>query len=72
MKQIKGHKKIYIIAGVLLCIAVVAGYFLVPYVKRHYIPVSVDVEKATEIEKSRFGTKEDSHGIFYSCRKFRF
>lgn len=58
MKQIKGHKKIYIIVGVLLCIAVVAGYFLLPYVKRHYIPVSVDADKATEIERVDLGQKK--------------
>lgn len=58
MKQIKRHKKIYIIAGVVLCIAVVAGYFLVPYVKRHYIPVSVDADKATEIERVDLGQKK--------------
>lgn len=58
MKQIKRHKKNYIIAGVALCIAVVAGYFLVPYVKRHYIPVSVDVEKAAEIERVDLGQKK--------------
>lgn len=44
--------------GVALCIAVIAGYFLVPYVKRHYMPVSVDVNKATEMKKVDMGQKK--------------
>lgn len=58
MRQIKKHKKIYIMAGVVLCVAVMAGYFLVPYVKRHYVPVSVDVDKATEIAKVDLGQRK--------------
>ena len=55
MKQVKKHKKFYIIAGVVVVVAAIAGYFLIPYVKRHYIPVYVDVDKATEMEKVDFG-----------------
>lgn len=54
MKQVKNHKMLYIIAGVVV-VAAIAGYFLIPYVKRHYIPVSVDVDKAAEMEKVDFG-----------------
>lgn len=55
LKQNRKHKKIYIITGVVFCAAIIAGYFLVPYVKRHYISVSVDVDKAAKIEKVDFG-----------------
>ena len=55
MKQVKKHKKFYIIAGVVVVVVAIAGYFLIPYVKRHYIPVSVDVDKAAEMEKVDFG-----------------
>lgn len=58
LKQLKGHRKIYIIAGVALCIVVIAGYFLIPYVKRHYIPISVNVDKAADIEKVDMGQKK--------------
>lgn len=54
MKQVKNHKMLYMIAGVVV-VAAIAGYFLIPYVKRHYIPVSVDVDKAAEMEKVDFG-----------------
>lgn len=57
MKQVKKHKKFYIIAGVaaITAVAAIAGYFLIPYMKRHYIPVSVDVDKAADIERVDFG-----------------
>lgn len=34
MEQRKKHKKIYLIAGVVLAAALIAGYFFVPYAKR--------------------------------------
>ena len=55
MKQVKNHKKLYIIAGVVVVVVAIAGYFLIPYIKRHYLPVSVNVDKATEMEKVDFG-----------------
>ncbi|MCM1246681.1 MAG: hypothetical protein NC293_13665 [Roseburia sp.] len=58
MKQIRNHKKICIITGVVLVILAIAGYFLVPYVKRHYVPVSVNLAKATEMEKVDWGEKK--------------
>lgn len=57
MKQISKYKKIYIIVGVVLCVAVIAAYFLVPYVKRHYVAVSVDADKATETTGVDFDEK---------------
>lgn len=54
MKQLKNHKVLYIIAGVVV-VAAITGYFLIPYIKRHYIPATVDVDKATEMEKVDFG-----------------
>lgn len=41
MEQRKKHKKIYLIAGVVLAAALIAGYFFVPYAKRmSYISVT--------------------------------
>ena len=54
MKQVKSKKIFFIIAGV-MAVVVIAAYFLIPYVKRHYFPVSVDVDKAAEVEKVDFG-----------------
>lgn len=56
MKPFKNHKKIYILAVAILA-AVIGICFLVPYVKRHYMPVSVDVDKAAEMEKVDLGHK---------------
>lgn len=58
MEQRKKHKKIYLIAGVVLAAALIAGYFFVPYAKRHYIPVSVDMAKAAEMEKADMGERK--------------
>ncbi len=48
---IKNHKKICILLGVLLVVLIIAAYFLVPYIKRHYMTVSVNVAEVTEMEK---------------------
>lgn len=48
---IKNHKKLCILLGVLLVVLIIAAYFLVPYIKRHYMTVSVNVAEATEMEK---------------------
>ena len=48
---IKNHKKICILLGVLLVVLIIAAYFLVPYIKRHYMTVFVNVAEVTEMEK---------------------
>lgn len=54
----KKRKKIFIIIGAVAAVAlVIAAYFLVPYVKRHYRTVTVDVAGATAAEKVDFGEK---------------
>ena len=58
MEQRKKHKKIYLIAGVVLAAALIAGYFFVPYAKRHYIPVSVDMDEAAAMEKADMGERK--------------
>lgn len=58
MEQRKKHKKIYLIAGVVLAAALIAGYFFVPYAKRHYIPVSVDMDEAVAMEKADMGERK--------------
>ena len=58
MVQRKKHKKIYLIAGVVLAAALISGYFFVPYVKRHYIPVSVDMDEAAAMEKADMGERK--------------
>lgn len=58
MEQRKKHKKIYLIAGVVLAAALIAGYFFVPYAKRHYIPVSVDMAEAAAMEKADMGERK--------------
>ena len=58
MEQRKKHKKIYLIAGVVLAAALIAGYFFVPYAKRHYIPVSVDMNEAAAMEKADMGERK--------------
>lgn len=54
----KKHKKLYWILGVVLATVLIAGYFFIPYAKRHYIPVSVDVDKAASMEKLEMGEKK--------------
>lgn len=58
MEQRKKNKKIYLIAGVVLAAVFIAGYFLVPYAKRHYIPVSVDVDEAAAMEEADMGERK--------------
>ena len=58
MEQTKNHKKIYIIAGAVLVVLAVAAYFLVPYLKRHYVNVSVNMAQATTMEKVDMGEKK--------------
>ena len=58
MEQMKRHKKLYLIAGVVLVAALTAGYFFVPYAKRHYIPVSVDMDEAAAMEKADMGERK--------------
>ena len=58
MEQRKKHKKLYLIAGVVLAAALIAGYFFVPYAKRHYIPVSVDMNEAAAMEKADMGERK--------------
>lgn len=58
MEQRKKHKKIYLITGVILVAALIAGYFFVPYAKRHYIPVSVDVDEAAAVERVGMGERK--------------
>ena len=58
LEQVKKHKKLYIILGIVIVVAVIAAYFFVPYVKRHYIPVSVTVSEATAMEKVDLGEKK--------------
>ncbi len=58
MEQRKKHKKLYLLAGVVLAVALIAGYFFVPYAKRHYIPVSVDMAEATAMEKADMGKRK--------------
>lgn len=58
MENIKKHKKLIIIAGVVLVAALIAGYFFVPYAKRHYMPVSVDVDEAAAMEKTDMGERK--------------
>ena len=57
-EQIRKHKVICIVVVIVLVVAVVAGYFLVPYMKRHYMPVSVNVDEAAKMEKVDFGQKK--------------
>lgn len=52
------NKKIYWIAGVVLAAVVIAGYFFVPYAKRHYMPVSVDADEAAAMEKIDMGERK--------------
>lgn len=58
MEQRKKHKKIYLIAEVVLAAALIAGYFFVPYAKRHYILVSVDMDEAAAMEKADMGERK--------------
>lgn len=58
LKYMKDHKKIFIIIGALLVALIVAAYFLVPYLKRHYVTVSVDVGDVTAVEKVDLGEKK--------------
>lgn len=58
MEQRKKHKKLYLLAGVVLAAALIAGYFFVPYAKRHYIPVSVDMDEAAAMEKADMGERK--------------
>lgn len=58
MEQRKKHKKLYLIAGVVLAAALIAGYFFVPYAKRHYISVSVDMNEAAAMEKADMGERK--------------
>lgn len=58
LKYIKDHKKIFIIIGALLVALIVAACFLVPYLKRHYVTVSVDVGDVTAVEKVDLGEKK--------------
>ena len=58
MEQRKKHKKIYLIAGVVLAAALIAGYFFVPYAKRHYISVSVDMNEAAAMEQADMGERK--------------
>ena len=54
----KKHKRMYLVIGLALAAALIAGYFFVPYAKRHYIPVSVDVDEAVAMEKLDMGEKK--------------
>lgn len=58
LKYMKDHKKIFIIIGALLVGLIVAACFLVPYLKRHYVTVSVDVGDVTAVEKVDLGEKK--------------
>lgn len=58
MEQRKKHKKIYLIAGVVLAAVCIAGYFFLPYAKRHYMSVSVDVDEAAAMEKVDMGERK--------------
>lgn len=58
LKYMKDHKKIFIIIGALLVALIVAACFLVPYLKRHYVTVSVDVGDVTAVEKVDLGEKK--------------
>ena len=58
MEQRKKNKKIYLIAGVVLAAVFIAGYFFVPYAKRHYMPVSGDVEEAAAMEEADMGERK--------------
>lgn len=58
MEQRKKHKKIYLIAGVVLAAVFIAVYFFVPYAKRHYMPVSVDVDEAAAMEEADMGDRK--------------
>lgn len=58
LKYIKNHKKICTIIGILLVVLIVAVCFLVPYLKRHYVTVSVNVGDATTVEKVDLGEKK--------------
>lgn len=58
MEQRKKRKKMYLVAGVVLAVIFIAGYFFVPYAKRHYMPVSVDVDEAAAMEKTDMGEQE--------------
>lgn len=58
MEHRKKHKRIYMVTGVVLVAALIAGYFFVPYAKRHYMPVSVDVDEAVAMEKADMGEKK--------------
>ena len=55
MEKKKKRKKLYLIAGVILVVVFVAEYFFVPYAKRHYVPVTVDVDEAAAMEKTDMG-----------------
>ena len=56
MGQIKKHKKLFVILGVILVIAVFAvANFILPYLKRHYQTVSVDFAGVTAAEKEDLG-----------------
>lgn len=58
MGQIKKHKKLFVILGVILVIVVFAvANFLLPYLKRHYQTVSVDFAGVTAAEKVDLGEK---------------
>ena len=55
----KKRKKILITAGAVFAAAlVIAAYFLVPYLKRHYRTVTVNVAEATAAEKVDLGGKK--------------
>lgn len=41
-----------------LAAALIAGYFFVPYAKRHYISVSVDMNEAAAMEKADMGERK--------------
>lgn len=58
MEHRKKHKRIYMVTGVVLVAALIDGYFFVPYAKRHYMPVSVDVDEAVAMEKADMGEKK--------------
>lgn len=58
MEQRKKHKKLYLIAGVVFVAALIAGYFFVPYAKRHYITVSVDMDETAAMEKADMGERK--------------
>lgn len=55
----KKRKKILITAGAVFAAALaIAAYFLVPYLKRHYRTVTVNVAEATAAEKVDLGGKK--------------